>query len=272
MSNTFQKRLPHHDKLFIPFITAGDPSADATVELALSLQKSGASVLELGVPYSDPLADGPIIQEASKRALDGGMSIRKAMSLVPEMRKKGLKIPVILFTYFNPVLQLGLESFFALVSENELDGVLIPDLPYEESEQIRTLASTHGVAYISMVAPTSKERIRKIAKDATGFLYCVSSLGVTGVRTTLPTDINEFLEEVKAHTSIPVAVGFGISTKEQVNLLKDYTDGIVIGSAIVNKVGSLQDLLLNEQTRDQAIREFEEYVTSIVLPIQKCEV
>ncbi|TYR82596.1 tryptophan synthase subunit alpha [Priestia megaterium] len=270
--NTFEKRLPKHDTLFIPFITAGDPHEDVTVELALSLQKEGASILELGVPYSDPLADGPIIQNASKRALAGGMSISKAIKLVSIMRKKGVKIPVILFTYFNPVLQLGLESFFTLVRENEIDGVLIPDLPYEESAEIRSLANEHGVAYISMVAPTSKERIRKIATDATGFLYCVSSLGVTGVRSTLPADIDEFLQEVKASTSIPVAVGFGISTSAQVNMLKEHSDGIVIGSAIVHKIGELQHVLLKDETRAQGINEFEEYVASIVSPIQKCEV
>jgi tryptophan synthase alpha chain len=270
--NTFEARLPKHETLFIPFITAGDPHEDATVDIALSLQKQGASILELGVPYSDPLADGPIIQEASKRALSGGMSISKAIKLVSVMRKKGVKIPVILFTYFNPVLQLGLESFFALMRENEIDGVLIPDLPYEESGRIRELAAENEVAYISMVAPTSKERIQKIAADATGFLYCVSSLGVTGVRSTLPADIGTFLEDVKAAASIPVAVGFGISTSEQVEVLKEHSDGIVIGSAIVNKIGQLEKVLLNKDTRRDGLNQIEEYVASIVSPIQKCEV
>ncbi|WP_226639368.1 tryptophan synthase subunit alpha [Priestia flexa] len=270
--STFKQRLPKHDTLFIPFITAGDPHEDVTIELALALQKEGASVLELGVPYSDPLADGPIIQAASSRALAQGMSISKAIKLVPKMRKKGVEIPIILFTYFNPVLQLGLESFFALVRENEIDGVLIPDLPYEESTEIRTLAEQNEVAYISMVAPTSKERIEKISKDATGFLYCVSSLGVTGIRETLPEDLDSFLKEVKASTSIPVAVGFGISTSHQVELLKEYTDGIVIGSAIVHKVAELQSVLLNKETRSEGIASFQAYIASIVSPIQKCEV
>jgi len=183
-----------------------------------------------------------------------------------------VKIPVILFTYFNPVLQLGLESFFALMRENEIDGVLIPDLPYEESGRIRELAAENEVAYISMVAPTSKERIQKIAADATGFLYCVSSLGVTGVRSTLPADIGTFLEDVKAAASIPVAVGFGISTSEQVEVLKEHSDGIVIGSAIVNKIGQLEQVLLNKDTRRDGLNQIEEYVASIVSPIQKCEV
>lgn len=272
MTTTFQKRLPQQNNLFIPFITAGDPHPEVAVDLAVTLQKAGASVLELGVPYSDPLADGPVIQEASKRALNNGMSIKKAIQLVPEMRKKGLQIPVILFTYFNPVLQLGLERFFALLQENEIDGVLIPDLPYEESEEIRRLAHQFGVAYISMVAPTSKDRIRKIAKSAEGFLYCVSSLGVTGMRSELPEGISDFLQEVKSAANIPIAVGFGISASDQVELLKGECDGIVIGSAIVNKIADLETALLNQETRQQALQDFEEYVSSIVSPIITCEV
>jgi tryptophan synthase alpha chain len=272
MATTFQKRLPKQNNLFIPFITAGDPHPDVTVDLAVTLQKAGASVLELGVPYSDPLADGPVIQEASKRALANGMTIRKAIELGPEMRKKGVGIPIILFTYFNPVLQLGLECFFTLLRDNEIDGVLIPDLPYEESEVIRRLASQFGVAYISMVAPTSKDRIRKIANNAEGFLYCVSSLGVTGMRTELPEGTASFLEEVKAAANIPVAVGFGISAADQVELLKHQCDGIVIGSAIVNKIASLEAGLLDPETRQQALQDFEEYVSSIVSPIITCEV
>ncbi|KOO44102.1 tryptophan synthase subunit alpha [Priestia koreensis] len=269
---TFQKRLPKHDNLFIPFITAGDPHQDVTIELAFALQEEGASVLELGVPYSDPLADGPIIQEASKRALENGMSIRKAINLVPRMRERGVHIPIILFTYFNPVLQLDLEHFFTLVQQNEIDGVLIPDLPYEESAEVRRLAKAHDVVHISLVAPTSKDRIRMIASEADGFLYCVSSLGVTGVRTTLPSDLDEFLQEVKKYATIPVAVGFGISTAEQVKVLKDHSDGIIIGSAIVNKVAELKDALLTNDTNEQALKEFREYVASIVSPIQICEV
>jgi tryptophan synthase alpha chain len=272
MTTTFQQRLAQKDKLFIPFITAGDPHPDVTIDLALTLQKAGASVLELGVPYSDPLADGPVIQEASKRALSKGMSIKKAMELVPRMRKKGLQIPVILFTYFNPVLQLGLEHFFTLLQENEMDGILIPDLPYEESEEVRRLAKEHNVVYISMVAPTSKDRIRKIAKNAEGFLYCVSSLGVTGMRLELPEGISAFLQEVKSSADIPIAVGFGISTADQVELLKDECDGIVIGSAIVHKIASLEKPLLNEETRERSLQDFEEYVASIISPIITCEV
>ncbi len=272
MNTTFSQRLPKVEKLFIPFIVAGDPHADATVELALALQDAGASVIELGIPYSDPLADGPVIQSASLRALKHGMTLEKAMELVGVMRKKGLKIPVVVFTYYNPVLQLGEERFFTLAHKNGIDGLLIPDLPYEESEHLRTKCQDEGIKYISLVAPTSSKRIEKIAKSAQGFLYCVSSLGVTGVRSTLDDNVHQFLEEVKQYSSIPVAVGFGISNAEHVQLLKDHCDGIVIGSALVKKIAELEEVLFNEDTRPAAIEEFKAFVETMISPIKPCEV
>ncbi|KXG11033.1 Tryptophan synthase alpha chain [Anoxybacillus sp. P3H1B] len=255
--------------MFIPFIMAGDPHPDITVELALALQEAGADILELGVPYSDPLADGPIIQRATSRALKHKMNLPKAIELVPVLRKKGVKIPIILFTYYNPVLQLGEEFFFTLVKENGVDGVLIPDLPFEESGPIRKLSAEAGVACISLVAPTSKQRIEKIASSAQGFLYCVSSLGVTGVRDTLPDELESFLMEVKQYSRVPVAVGFGISTSEQVSMLKNYSDGIIIGSALVQKMEQLGDRLLHEETKQEALNEFQRYAQMLTAPLGK---
>ena len=272
MYSTYQQRLPKVEKLFIPFIVAGDPHRDVTVELALTLQEAGASVIELGIPYSDPLADGPIIQRASQRALKNGMTLEGAMELVGIMRKKGLKIPVVVFTYFNPVLQLGEERFFTLARENGVDGLLIPDLPYEESEQLRKNCIEEGIQYISLVAPTSSQRIEKIASNAQGFLYCVSSLGVTGVRDTLNENVETFLEEVKQYSTIPVAVGFGISNANHVQALRDHCDGIVIGSALVKQIESTGEVLLDLNSREKALADFKEYVEAIISPIKPCEV
>ncbi|WP_220084967.1 tryptophan synthase subunit alpha [Paranoxybacillus vitaminiphilus] len=255
--------------MFIPFIVAGDPHPSVTVELALALQNAGASILELGVPYSDPLADGPIIQRAAQRALKHDMTLKKAIELVPLMRKRGVQIPIIIFTYYNPVLQLGEEYFFALAQKNNVDGVLIPDLPFEESGHIRQLSAQSGLSFISLVAPTSKKRIEKIASQAQGFLYCVSSLGVTGIRDKLPNELYEFLEEVKTHSSVPVVVGFGISRSEQVQALKEHCDGIVIGSALVQKIEQLADCLLQEKTRKDALIQFQQYAQSLVEPLKR---
>jgi tryptophan synthase alpha chain len=263
-------KLPTANKtMFIPFIVAGDPHPSVTVELALALQNAGASILELGVPYSDPLADGPIIQRAAQRALKHDMTLKKSIELVPLMRKRGVQIPIIIFTYYNPVLQLGEEYFFALAQKNNVDGVLIPDLPFEESGHIRQLSAQSGLSFISLVAPTSKKRIEKIASQAQGFLYCVSSLGVTGIRDKLPNELYEFLEEVKTHSSVPVVVGFGISRSEQVQALKEHCDGIVIGSALVQKIEQLADCLLQEKTRKDALIQFQQYAQSLVEPLKR---
>lgn len=249
-------KQPLQNKLFIPFITAGDPDSETTINLAVALQDAGASAIELGIPYSDPVADGPVIQKASSRALKNGMNIVKAMKLVPEMRKKGLNIPIILFTYYNPVLQLEEESFFALLRENTIDGLLIPDIPFEESAELRAKCKEHSLSFISLVAPTSSSRIKMIAENAEGFIYCVSSLGVTGVRNTFDSSITDFLEEVKKHSNVPVVVGFGVSTKEQVEQFGSICDGVVVGSALVREIERLQPSLLNESFQAEALSEF----------------
>ncbi|KMK76431.1 tryptophan synthase subunit alpha [Alkalihalobacillus pseudalcaliphilus] len=257
-------QLEAKNKLFIPFITAGDPCAEATIDIALALQEEGASLLELGIPYSDPLADGPTIQEASKRALEAGMTLDKAMYLVPAMRKKGLTIPVIIFTYYNPVLQFGLEQFVQKAKQLEIDGLLVPDLPIEESQELSTMCQKNGLSLISLVAPTSKARIEKIAQQAQGFLYCVSSLGVTGVREELDPRLDDFLQTVKQLSPVPVAVGFGISNHNQVKQMNQYVDGVVVGSALVAVIEQEKDKLLNEQLRKDSLNSIKTFVRTLI--------
>ncbi|WP_418937049.1 tryptophan synthase subunit alpha [Metabacillus fastidiosus] len=260
----FKEMLPKTDHLFIPFITAGDPNGEATIEIALALQEAGASVIELGIPYSDPIADGLVIQRASARALSNGMNIVKAMELVPEMRKRGLNIPVVLFSYYNPVLQLGEENFFALLHKNMIDGVLIPDIPFEESGQIRLKCKENGIAFITLVAPTSTLRIKTLVENAEGFVYCVSSLGVTGVRNEFDKSITSFIEEVNKYSKVPVAVGFGVSTKEQVDEMNNICDGVIIGSALMKEIERLNEGLSSENTREQAVEEFKNFAKSLI--------
>ncbi|MFB4163409.1 tryptophan synthase subunit alpha [Alteribacillus sp. JSM 102045] len=251
--------------LFIPFIMAGDPDSAATIDLALTLQEAGAHILELGIPYSDPLADGPVLQRSAKRALEQGMSLDRAIRLVPEMRKKGVTIPVIIFTYFNPVLQMGEKTFLNRVKENEADGVLIPDLPYEESQELSNNAKEKGLANISLVAPTSTTRIEKIAKKAEGFLYCVSSLGVTGTRESFSEEAYTFIKNVNSASTVPVAVGFGISKPEHVESLNGVCNGVIVGSAIMKKVEEyLSDLSHEEKNKQIALQNIKTFVSSLI--------
>lgn len=262
--NRLKDVMKTSEKLFIPFIMGGDPAPTLTVDIALALQESGASILEIGVPYSDPLADGPVIQQAAIRALENGMTLKKAIQLVGEMRTKGLTIPAIIFSYYNPVLQLGEEEFFSLLKQNEVDGILIPDLPFEESREIAKRCDEEGLSLISLVAPTSEERIEKIATNARGFLYCVSSLGVTGARKQLDSNIYDFLQKVKEHSNVPVAVGFGISNAEQINVLTPYCDGVIVGSALVSKIETESRNLLNEKNKEKALSSIKTFVHSLI--------
>jgi tryptophan synthase alpha chain len=261
-------RLGHatatNNHLFIPFIMAGDPTPELTIELGLLMETSGADILELGIPYSDPLADGPVIQAAAIRALEQGMNLEKAMGLVSEMRKKGLTIPVIIFTYYNPVLQLGEEKLFKLMHEHQIDGILIPDLPFEESQSLTKRCDEEKLPLISLVAPTSKERIKKIAENAKGFLYCVSSLGVTGVRKEIDPQIHGFLQEVKKYSNVPIAVGFGISNRDQVEKLKPHCDGVIVGSALVKMIESKKTEMLDKEKKESAFLEIKEFVNSLI--------
>lgn len=219
-------------KAFIAFLTAGDPSADKTVEFILEMERAGADLVEIGIPFSDPTAEGPVIQDANLRALDKGISMDDVFGIVEKVREK-TQIPLVFLTYMNPVHHYGYESFFAKCEETGVDGIITPELPFEEKGELKEFADRYGVDLISMIAPTSDERIRKIAKEATGFVYVVSSLGVTGVRSNITTDVELIVRKIKEVTDVPCAVGFGISTPEQAGAMAAVSDGAIVGSAIV---------------------------------------
>jgi tryptophan synthase alpha chain len=221
-----------NEKVFIGFLTAGDPSKEKTVEYILAMEKAGADIIEIGIPFSDPIAEGSVIQDANTRALSNGVNTDEIFDLVKELRKES-KIPLSFLTYLNPVFFYGYEKFFKRCYEVGINGIIIPDLPYEEKGEISDFAKRYDVDMISLIAPTSKERIKMIARDATGFIYLVSSMGVTGVRSQIKTDLKEIINEIKKVTDIPVAVGFGINTPEQSKEIAKIADGVIVGSAIV---------------------------------------
>jgi tryptophan synthase alpha chain len=223
-------------KAFIPYITAGDPSLDVTLELILALEKSSADVIELGVPFSDPIADGPVIQRATERALHSGVTLQKVLGLGSKVRRQS-EIPLVLFSYFNPLLNYGLEKLAHDAIESGFDGVLATDLTVEESDTfVRTMRNA-GLNTIFLVAPTSStERMKKIAETSNGFLYAVSRTGVTGEHQDLASELKPFLNSLRAHTSTPVAVGFGISRPEHVCAVWQEADAAIVGSSIVKEI------------------------------------
>jgi tryptophan synthase alpha chain len=222
---------------FIPYIAAGDPSLAGTEQLVLELERAGADIIELGVPFSDPLADGIVNQEAAQRALKNGVSLRDVLNLVGKLRKV-TQIPLVLFSYFNPVLAYGLAAFATDAADAGVDGVLCVDLPPEESEDYCRNMASRGVATIYLIAPTSTpDRVRMIAERSTGFIYYVSRTGVTGERNGLDESVRRMVAEIRKHTQKPVAVGFGISTPSQTAEVAGYADGVVVGSAIVRRIG-----------------------------------
>ncbi|MEO3945192.1 tryptophan synthase subunit alpha [Gorillibacterium sp. CAU 1737] len=247
----------------IPFVTVGDPDLATSVEIILELEKAGADLVELGVPYSDPLADGPVIQRSSLRALQNRVTIADCIQTAKVCRDKGSELPFILFTYYNPVLQFGLKRFFEELAAHEVSGLIVPDLPIEESGPIRELADQAGIHLIPLVAPTSKERIARIASGAKGFLYAVSSLGVTGTRSEFAANIEEFLDSVKQASTIPVAVGFGISNAEQVQRFSGLCDGVVVGSAIVRKIEEVLPHLGNPEQKADGLLQIREFVRQL---------
>ena len=236
-------------KALITFLTAGDPDFDTTENIVLEMERQGADVIELGVPFSDPVAEGPVIQEASLRALQGGTTLVGIFEMVKNLRQK-TQVPLILMMYINTIFRFGKERFFSLCQEHGIDGVIVPDLPYEEQDEISDIAKTHGVYNIHLVAPTSHQRIEAIAKDSEGFLYCVSSTGVTGMRQQFSTDFGAFFEAIRKYSSTPYAVGFGISTPDQAKEMKQYCDGVIVGSAIVSIIAE------NKQQTPQAVGTF----------------
>ena len=226
------KQAFSNGKAFIAFLTAGDPDAESTVKYILEMEKAGADLIEIGIPFSDPTAEGVVIQEASLRALNGGMTTEGVFGIVEEVRKQS-NVPLALMTYLNPVFHYGYDKFFARCSSLGVDGIIVPDMPYEEKAEAEEIASQYDVKVISLIAPTSKERIQMIAKEAEGFIYVVSSLGVTGVRKEINTDIDSIVRSIREVTDTPCAIGFGISTPEQAKKMAGSADGVIVGSAIV---------------------------------------
>lgn len=219
-------------KALVTFITAGDPDMDTTVRTALEMFDKGADIIELGVPFSDPIAEGVTIQKSSLRSLRGGTTLDKIFGAVDDIRAKTDK-PLILMMYLNTIFVYGTERFFSLCREKGVDGVIVPDMPYEECEEILPYAQKYGVHNINLVSPASHDRIKRIAADSDGFLYCVSSNGVTGVRSEFRTDFDEFFGLVRENAKCPCCVGFGISSPEQAKKMSAYCDGVIVGSAIV---------------------------------------
>lgn len=219
-------------KAFIAFITCGDPDLETTAAAVREAVKNGADLIELGIPFSDPTAEGPVIQAASNRALKGGVTTDKIFEFVKELRND-IKIPLVFMTYANVVFSYGSEKFMSLCRETGIDGIILPDLPYEEKDEFLPMCRKYGISLISLIAPTSENRIAMIAREAQGFLYIVSSLGVTGTRTEITTDLGSIMKVVRENTDIPCAIGFGISTPEQARKMSELSDGVIVGSAIV---------------------------------------
>lgn len=246
-------------KALIPFVTAGDPDLATTEELVPALFASGADLVEIGVPFSDPVAEGPVIQKASKRALDSGTTLVNIFEMIGRLRQQTDE-PLLLMLYLNSIFRFGKERFFRLCVENGVDGVIIPDMPYEERGEIQTEAEKSGVISISMVAPTSHERIAMIASAAKGFLYCVSSTGVTGMRANFNTDFQKFFGTIQKYAKVPCTVGFGISNPEQAKRMAAYCDGVIVGSAVVSLV---------ERNGREAVSAVSEFVQSLKKAIEK---
>ena len=219
-------------KAFIPFITCGDPSLDVTEKIVYAMTDAGADLIELGIPFSDPTAEGPVIQAANIRALSGGVTTDRIFDMVERIRRN-TDIPMVFMTYANVVFSYGVERFVKKAAETGMDGIILPDVPFEEKEEFDSVCRQYGLDFISLIAPTSHERISMIAKEASRFVYCLSSLGVTGMRSDITTDIGAMVKLVKTANDIPCAVGFGISTPEQAKDMAGKSDGAIVGSAIV---------------------------------------
>lgn len=230
MSNI--KNAFSHGKAFIPFITCGDPDLETTAKVVRAAAANGADLIELGIPFSDPTAEGPVIQGANIRALRGGVTTDKIFDLVKELRKD-VTIPMVFMTYANVVFSYGAQRFISTCKQIGIDGLILPDLPFEEKSEFLSFCDEYGVDLISLIAPTSKERISMIAKEAQGFIYVVSSLGVTGTRSEITTDLDAIISMIRQNTDVACAIGFGISTPEQAKKMATISDGAIVGSAII---------------------------------------
>ena len=257
ISEVFQKK-----KAFIGFLTAGDPTLEKTEEYIEVMEKAGAALIEIGIPFSDPIAEGPVIQEANVRALSapGGCTTDQVFAMVERVSKK-VSVPLVFLTYLNPVFKYGYEAFLRRCRETGISGLIIPDLPFEEEEEeLRRAAREYGIELISLIAPTSRERTRIIARKAEGYIYLVSSMGVTGVRQEITTNLEEIIAHIRRVTDTPVAIGFGISTPDQACRYGQMADGVIVGSAIVRLIA---------EHKEAAAEPIREYVESMVMAVGK---
>ncbi|AEM78933.1 tryptophan synthase subunit alpha [Thermoanaerobacter wiegelii] len=242
-------------KALITFITAGDPDIETTYDIVLALEEAGSDIIELGIPYSDPLADGPTIQASSQRALNKGVKIPDIMKIVEKIRLKS-DIPLVYLVYYNSIFKYGIQKFLKESKDVGIDGLIIPDLPIEERKDISEEADKYDIYLIPLVAPTSKERIKLITENGKGFVYCVSITGVTGAREDIETDIEEYMKMVSQYTNMPKAIGFGISTPEMAKKLKDFSDGIIVGSALVERIAK-------GYNKSEMLQEVKSFVSSL---------
>ena len=235
MTKTIGEVFSTEKKVFIPFITAGDPNLDITEKLIYAMEKAGAGIIEIGIPFSDPLAEGLVIQAADARALQGETKIDDIFAMVAKVRKNS-QIPLVFLTYINPIYKYGREKFFTKCQKTQVSGIIVPDVPFEEKGIIAEYGEKYKVDLITLIAPTSENRIKMLAKEAKGYIYLVSSLGVTGVREKITTDLSTIVKEIREVTKIPTAVGFGIATVEQATEMAKISDGVIVGSEIVKIV------------------------------------
>lgn len=263
LDDTFHTLQAQGKSALMPFITLGDPTCEITLRLLLQMEQAGADIIELGIPYSDPLADGPVIERASARALRNHVSIADGLRIAAQARKQGAQIPYVLFTYYNPVLQFGLDSFLQQARDAGISGIIIPDLPYEESHVVREAADRMGIHLIPLVAPTSESRVSSIVAEGRGFIYCVSSLGVTGVRDTFDSQVDAFIELVRRSTELPIAIGFGISRAEHVKHFAKRCDGVIVGSAIVRRIEEALPLLEHPDSSEEGILQICDFVRQL---------
>lgn len=247
-------------KAFIPFVTCGDPDLETTAALVRTMAEAGADLIELGIPFSAPTAEGPVIQGANMRALAGGVTTDKIFDMVRDLRRD-ITVPMVFMTYANVVFTYGTERFVSVCRDIGMDGLILPDLPFEEKDEFAPVCRAYGIDIISLVAPTSADRIAMIAREAEGFLYVVSSLGVTGTRSEITTDLASIIRVVRENTSIPCAIGFGISTPEQARKMAALSDGVIVGSAIVRLV---------EQYGREAVPYVREYVAEMKTVVMQC--
>ncbi|MBI4240920.1 MAG: tryptophan synthase subunit alpha [Candidatus Rokubacteria bacterium] len=261
ISQAFTALRKRGERALVPYFTAGDPSLRVTRQLLSEAARQGADLIELGMPFSDPLADGPVIQRASQRALASGVTLARLLELVREARGE-LSIPLVLLTYYNPVLAFGLKAFAQAAIEAGVDGVIVADLPPEEAGPLSVEARAAGLDLIHLVAPTSPpERMRMIARRSRGFVYAVSLTGVTGARAELPPDLAQYLRDLRAVTTKPICVGFGLSTPEQAAAVARYADGVIVGSAIVRLVEA-------HQGSEQLVAEVGRFIASLKAPLR----